>query len=77
MQKKLAIEKIKKQIIQINLLKELNYNDSQIKQWKRETQILIENVFGNNERQLKEFASLRFTLGIFQADTPNHYFQEV
>jgi hypothetical protein len=46
------------------------------KKWKRDTEVLIENVFGYNNRHIKDFNSLRYSLGVFTSGTPDYEFQE-
>lgn len=67
---------IRKQIDQINTLKEQESWSPDFKAWKRKTASLLEKVFGKNSRQLKDFESIRYSLSVATDSTPDSEFDK-
>lgn len=71
-----AIEKLQRQLAEIPPLLRLRRGTPEFKRWHRNTEIAIENVFGHDTRHIKDFTSLRYSLGAFSSATPDSAFQE-
>jgi len=46
------------------------------KKWKRDTEIVIQRIFGEAGRHEKDFTKIRYSLMAFTSDTPDYRFQE-
>jgi hypothetical protein len=55
-----AIEKIQKQISQIQSFESLGPNSQALKDWQRDTEHILENIFGNGSHQLNTFAKIKY-----------------
>ena len=71
MDKKEAIERFQNQIRHIEQLMTKSRKDPEFKKWKRNTEVLIENVFGEDKRHIKDFNSIRYSLGAWTSSTPD------
>jgi hypothetical protein len=71
-----AIEKLQRQLTQVDALLRLRRGSPEFKRWHRNTEIALENVFGSDTRHIKDFTSLRYSLGVFSNATPDSAFQE-
>jgi hypothetical protein len=71
-----AVEKLQRQLAQVDPLLQLQRGSPEFKRWHRNTEIALENVFGNDTRHIKDFTSLRYSLGAFSSATPDSAFQE-
>jgi hypothetical protein len=69
MRKKEAVEKIKRQIGSINNLKDFSG-------WKRDTEILIEHIFGIDSRHIKEFQNISYSLSVTTTKTTKEEFTQ-
>jgi len=63
-EKNKTIQLIEKQISEIKELKTLKYQSSQFKAWKRKTAALLEKVFGEDSRQVRDFEDIEYSPGI-------------
>lgn len=78
MDSKRAIELINKQIKQIESLKQKGIYSNDFKKWKRDTEVIIEKIFGSTTRHLSDLQEIRYSLsistsGTTQADHHNAY----
>lgn len=71
-----AIEKIQRQLAEIDSLLRMRRGSPEFKRWHRNTEIAIENVFGHDTRHIKDFTSLRYSLSAFTNLTPDSTFQD-
>jgi len=76
MKKERAIELLQKQIDSIPSIQQKVRFSQDFKKWKRDTEIIIEKIFGNNTRHLKDFDNIRYSLMAFSSGTPDYKFQE-
>jgi hypothetical protein len=60
MKKEDAIEKLKRQIGLIDNLKSQPRFSQDFTKWKRDTEISIERIFGNDTRHIKEFKNIYY-----------------
>jgi len=70
-----AIEKLQRQLAEIDPLLRLRRGSPEFKRWHRNTEVAIENVFGHDTRHIKDFTSLRYSLGVFSNSTPDSDFE--
>ncbi|AQY21047.1 PD-(D/E)XK nuclease domain-containing protein [Riemerella anatipestifer] len=71
-----AIELIKKQIDISDSLKHKEKFSSDFKKWKRDTEIIIEKIFGDSSRHLSDFKKISYSLSFFTNTTPDYRFHE-
>jgi hypothetical protein len=71
-----AIEKITSLIDRIAELQRIERGSAQFKKWIRDTQVALEHVFGKESRHITDFNGIRYSLGVFSSNTPNHKFQQ-
>ena len=69
-----AIRRLQGQIDQIEALKAKPRFSPDFKKWYRDTEIVIERVFGQGTRHGKDFTRIRYTLGAFSSGTPDSAF---
>lgn len=69
MLKKEAVSILTSQITRIETLKNQEPFSSEFKKWKRDTEVAIEKIFGNNTRHLNDFKHIRYTLVVTGGDT--------
>lgn len=69
MPKKEAVSILASQIMRIETLKNQEPFSSEFKKWKRDTEVAIEKIFGNNTRHLNDFKHIRYTLVVTGEDT--------
>jgi len=58
--KKTTIDKIQNQITSIESLNPSELNSQIFKDWNRNTEIVIDNIFGSGSHQLKAFAKIKY-----------------
>jgi REase_DpnII-MboI len=71
-----ALEKLQRQIAEIDQVVRLRRGSPEFKRWHRNTEVTIENVFGHDTRHIKDFTSLHYSLSAFSSSTPDQAFQE-
>jgi hypothetical protein len=74
--KKRVIEKLQQQIEEIPKLKQQVSFSPYFKKWRRDTQVLIQKIFGEGTRHTKDFDNINFSLVVVSNRTPNSAFQE-
>ena len=74
--KEKAIEKLHQQISVISELKKKVRFCPEFKKWHRDTQVLIEKIFGEGNRHTKDFDKIRFSLTILTNHDPESFRQE-
>ncbi len=75
MDKNKAIELLRRQADEINVLK-LADQSSSFKRWKRNTEIIIEKVFSNTSRHLEDFNGIRYSTHVFTTDDDDSGFHK-
>jgi hypothetical protein len=65
--KQSAIEKIRQQQDQIDKLKTRSVSSPKFKKWKRDTEVIIENIFGDSGRHLADFSNISYVSMSFSA----------
>lgn len=70
------VELINKQISQISDLKNQKSFSPEFKAWKRKTASLLEIVFGESSRQLKDFEDIHYHLSFMTDSTPDWEFEK-
>jgi hypothetical protein len=76
MLKSAAIEKLQRQLEKVDPLLGTRRGSPEFKRWHRDTEVAIENVFGHDTRHIKDFTSVRYSLGPFSSSTPDSAFDE-
>ena len=76
MKKEEAIEKLKRQIQLIDNLKSQPRFSQDFTKWKRDTEISIERIFGNNTRHIKDFKNISYSPFVATASTPQKTYEE-
>jgi hypothetical protein len=71
-----SIELLKKQIEKADPLKREEQFSANFKKWRRDTEIIIEKIFGKDSRHLKDFDGISYSLSIFTSNTPDYAFQK-
>lgn len=71
-----SIKLLSKQMDLIEEVKEM-YRDPKFDKWKRDTAVIIENIFceDKGKRYVAEFEEIRYSLGFFNATTPESSFK--
>lgn len=69
-----AIRRLRGQLDQIEKLKGTPRFSPDFKKWYRDTEIVIEHVFGQGTRHGKDFTSIHYNLGAFSSSTPDSAF---
>jgi hypothetical protein len=76
MKQEKSVELIQKQIDLIDDIKSQERFSQSFKRWKRDTEIIIEKIFGNNTRHLTDFDNISYSLWAFSTSTPEHKWQK-
>jgi len=71
-----AVERLKRQIARIADVGQQPQFSSEFKKWHRDTEVVIEKIFGGETRHLKDFRDISYTLGAFSSSTPDSEFQK-
>jgi hypothetical protein len=74
MKKEIAIDKVNRKIDEIENLKTLEIESMEFKKWHRDTEVLIEKLFGENSRHINDFNNISYSLYAFTTRTPNSDF---
>lgn len=75
MTKEQYIQKLERQIELITHLKTIKSFSTDFKKWYRDTEILIERIFGKGTRHISDFTDIRYSLMVFSLDTPDYEFE--
>lgn len=76
MDKSIAIEKLQRQLSEVDPLLGVRRGSPEFKRWHRNTEVAIENIFGHDTRHITDFTSLRYSLSAFSRATPDSAFDE-
>lgn len=71
-----AIAKLQKQIDEIELIRTKPRFSSEFKKWHRDTEVAIENIFGNETRHLKDFNDISYSFSAFTSSTSDSEFHQ-
>lgn len=71
-----AVAKLQRQIDQIAAVRRKSESSPEFKKWYRDTQITIQNIFGENTRHLKDFTDLSFSMMCFTSSTSDAEFHQ-
>lgn len=71
-----AVAKLQRQIDQITVVRSKPEHSPEFKKWYRDTEITIQNVFGDNTRHLKDFTDISFSMGCFTSSTTDAEFYQ-
>ena len=71
-----AIERLKRALDQILDLKELSTDSPEFDKWRRNTEIAIENIFGEDGRHIKDFTRIYYVPLLISSDTLTSEWQE-
>jgi hypothetical protein len=72
MDKAQAVEKLNRQIEQIESLKKQKSHGQQFKKWHRDTEVAIEKIFGPESRHLTDFNEINYSLMVCTSSTPDY-----
>lgn len=75
MKKEEALERLYRQISQIDEIKTKPSFSAEFKKWHRDTEVIIEIIFGEGTRHLEDFKEIDYSLMIFTDVTPDYEFQ--
>lgn len=76
MKKEKALELLQRQIKLIDDIKLHQRYSQEFKKWRRDTEIIIEKIFGSKGRHLEDFDSISYSLYAFSTSTPEYKFQQ-
>ena len=76
MTKDKAISLFNKQLYQINELKKSHRSSPAFNKWDRDTQIIIEKIFGKNNRHIEDFNNISYSPWVISPNTHESAFQE-
>lgn len=76
MKQEKAIELLQRQIDLIPNIQQQARFSQDFKKWKRDTEIIIEKIFGNKTRHLKDFDNISYSPWAFSSSTPDYKFQQ-
>ena len=74
--KERAIEKLNQQIADITELKKKSSFSPEFGKWRRDTQVLIQKIFGEGNRHIKDFDDISFSLVVATNLTPSSAFEK-
>lgn len=75
MKKEQALERLYRQISQIDEIKTKPRFSAEFKKWHRDTEVIIEKIFGEGTRHLEDFNGIHYSLMVFTDVTPDYEFQ--
>ena len=70
-----AIERLRKVLNEIPMLKRQSSESSEFQKWRRNTQVTITNTFGGESSHIADFNDVRYSLIAFTTMTPDSEFQ--
>lgn len=71
MEKRKAVEKLKKQLAEIDELKTIKRFSPDFKKWQRDTEVVIERFFGKDTRHINDFKKVNYSLRLWNGCTPD------
>lgn len=71
-----ALKRLQRQIEQINSVRIKPRFSPEFKRWHRDTEIVIQKIFGDGTRHLQDFQVIRYNLSAFSSDTPDSKFED-
>jgi hypothetical protein len=71
-----SIELLKNQVEKAEPLKRDKDFSPCFKKWRRDTEIVIEKIFGKDSRHLRDFDGISYSLSAFSTATPDYVFQQ-
>lgn len=71
---KTPIERLNRQIDEIQRLKQLPEDSIEFRKWRRDTEVVIEKIFGAGTRHLSDFKAISYSLGAFSSRTTDEEF---
>jgi len=72
-----ALKRINKALEKISELKKLPRNSPEFEKWKRNTEVAIENSFGEKSRHIKDFKHIIFSHPFLPRNTTEHHRQKL
>lgn len=72
---KTPIERLRRQIEEIEPLKQLPEDSVEFQKWRRDTEVIIEKTFGSGTRHLHDFKGIRYSLGMISHLTTDEDFR--
>jgi hypothetical protein len=76
MSKQQALERLRRQVAEIENVRRGKSSSPAFKKWHRDTQVAIEKIFGSTDRHLQDFTSVRYSLMAFSDATPDSVFEQ-
>jgi|JI7StandDraft_1071085.scaffolds.fasta_scaffold16069_2 hypothetical protein len=76
MKKQQSISILQRQRAGSEQLATVNWSSPEFTRWHRDTEIAIERIFGTSSRNLEDFRSVGYSLGVFTSSTPDSDFRE-
>lgn len=71
-----ALDRLKSARNEIPKLQSFPRFSSEFKKWRRNTEVAIENTFGEAGRHVEDFTNISYTLSIYHSKTPEYRFQQ-
>lgn len=75
MEKGRAIALLRAQIDLLGEIRRLPRRSPQFKKWHRDTEVVIERIFGQGTRHTQDFNGVSYTLSVFSSGTPDIEFE--
>jgi predicted nucleotide-binding protein len=70
-----ALERLHRALDEISGLKPQRHGSAEFKKWHRNTEVAIAKSFGDESQHVKEFTRIRYSLGLYNSNTPDSSFQ--
>jgi hypothetical protein len=67
---------LREQIEEAEELKSIERNSPQFKKWRRDTEVAIGRIFGDDTRHLNDFTNISYSLHAFSGSTPDRKFRQ-
>lgn len=71
-----ALERLQKQIDEIDIIRSKEKFSAEFKKWKRNTEVAIERIFGETTRHSKDFKVIRYSLSSYSNRTSDSEFHQ-
>lgn len=72
-----AIERLSRQAERAEELKSGGRKNPEFKKWHRDTEVLIEKIFGEESRHVGDFTAVRYHPAAYMSSTPDSFFEQV
>ena len=70
-----AIERLRRQVAEIDTLRNMRRGSREFAKWRRDTEVAIEKTFGRRTRHLQDFTQIEYSLNVYSSGTPESDYQ--